>query len=359
MEEPTSSTAKFCACFGYSTHDFQRRQKPDESVYNNMDMNVSAFKKMLIKNDMDEYTNELLYYWYISKLNASKKTTSRIPTTIEANKKRDEYEKDLTESLLFLLSVNSDTNMSVTFQKSRNSLTKNNNDIIKCIIDSLILEYDKNNFNEVELSFEEAVVEIENRCDLQWIKDFVKEDVRNNPDIFQIEEVYFDFNFDFEEAFEISYNDQMIEAYANEHYTKREITIEFLKSKIEMIPKLSKNKAGAKRKNDQIGIIGTNLSYLKRIDTFIHDSEKLKDINSVKLTNKDYRFIHDCLVFFGLIEDYSVKENTTTTPEKYLYTTLKQYDSNLKAKTNINERIWEIFADNRKIDIINKLKNVI
>jgi len=103
MISSDETIAKFCTCFGYSKHDFERRQKPEESVYLEMGMNVTAFKKMLIKNDMEEYTNELLYYWYIQLLNAKHKTLSKIQTSSEVMKNRNEHEKDLTEMLIFLL----------------------------------------------------------------------------------------------------------------------------------------------------------------------------------------------------------------------------------------------------------------
>lgn len=328
MKSSEETITKFCACFGYSKHDFERRQKPEEPAYLEMGMNVAAFKKMLMKNDMEEYTNELLYYWYIQLLNARRKTITKIQTSSEVIKNRNEQEKDLTEMLIFLLTDRDDTDTSITFQRSRNSLTKTNEVILKSIVDCLLDEYDKNNFNEEELTFEEAEEEINNGCDKQWVKDYMKEIIKDNPSLFDFDlddYLYADF---FDEAFEICCDDQMIEIYAQEHCTKREITLEYLNYKLNNIKQKTKKKVGAKPKNEQIAIIGCNLSYLKRIDRFIGNSENLKDINLIKLTNKDYRFIHDCLVFWGLCEDYSKNETNTTTPEKYIYTILNQNTRN-------------------------------
>lgn len=353
MENIKDSTIKFCACFGYSAHDFDRRQKPDESVYIEQGMNVSDFKRMLIKNDMDEYTNELLFYWYITLMNSRKVTNDNTKNFEELRKSKKEYEKELTETLIFLLSDESNSNMSITFQKSRNSITKNNNELIRSVIDALISDYDKNNFNEIELTFEEATDEIDNLYDKEWIKNYMKEIIEANPSLFDFDLDDYKYGDFFDEAFEICYDDQMIELYANEHYSKREVTLEFLQYKIKEITKYSKKKVGAKPKNQQIAVIGTNLSYLIRINKFISNSVNIKEINSINLTNKDYRFIHDCLVFFNLIEDYSIKEYTTTTPEKYIYTTLNQSKLSPYIKNRSLSYMYEAV-----LPVINKINNL-
>lgn len=341
MISSDETITKFCTCFGYSKHDFERRQKPEESVYLEMGMNVSAFKKMLIKNDMEEYTNELLYYWYIQLLNAKHKTISKIQTSSEVMINRNEHEKDLTEMLIFLLTDGDEADISITFQRSRNSLTKANKAIVKSVIDCLLNEYDKNNFNEEELTFEEAEEEIKLEYDKEWIKGYMKDIVKDNPSLFSFDLDDYKYGDFFDEAFEICYDDQMVEIYANEHYKKHEITLEYLNYKLTDVKRKTKKKVGAKPKNEHIAVIGSNLSYLKRIDRFIENRENLTDINLVKLTNKDYRFIHDFLVFLNLIEDYSIKENTTTTPEKYIHTTLSQNKSLGMIKNRSSKYMYE------------------
>jgi len=57
-----------------------------------------------------------------------------------------------------------------------------------------------------------------------------------------------------------------------------------------------------------------------------------------------------------LIEDYSIKENTTTTPEKYIHTTLSQNKSlpiiKNRSSKYMNESIWQLM----KTVKINELK---
>ena len=85
---------------------------------------------------------------------------------------------------------------------------------------------------------------------------------------------------------------------------------------------VGKNKLGAKSKNTFIADYGWHLAWLKRIDKFLNQNEIL-DFVKFPFKNEDYRFIHDCLSFFGMIEDKS-KNSNNSTPEKYIRTLLKQ-----------------------------------
>ena len=269
--------AKFCACFGFSNHDIQRRKKPDETFYIEMGLNVQAFKKMLIKNDMEEYTDLLLFYWHMQIIYSTKSSKYKVHNPENVMRIRDFYEKDLTETLVFLLDDKAGKNTSITFQKSRNSTTKKNKDIIKNIISALISEYDKNNFNLEALTFEEAKEEIYYKYDREWIDNYLQEMVRLNPHIFAYEFDEYNSEYNFNEVFEHFNDDLMVESYANEHYIKRDITLEFLKNRLSEISLATKKRVGAKPKNNHIAVIGTDLSYLKRIDRFIESRENIKD----------------------------------------------------------------------------------
>lgn len=351
-----NTITKFCACFGYYKPDFVRKKKPDEKVYDLHGMNIAAFKKMLIKNDMDEYINELSFYWYVLKYNAKKAQKSESKEKVMTSTDLKEYEKDLTETLIHLLSNECGENTSITFQKSRNSLTKSNYNMLKAVTDGLINEYEKYNFNETELTFEEAEDEIKKQYDKYWLFKYVDEMLKNNPDLLDFDYEEYNSISDFEMGYEICFNDQMVEIYALEHYTKRDITLDFLKSNFDVITKSYKKKVGAKPKNYISVNVATSLSYLKRVDRFIQNKDNIRDINLIKLTNRDYRFIHDCLVFFELIEDYSLKELTTTTPEKYIRTTLNQMKQNVWNKTHTANRIFSQVQTQMMNENINSLK---
>lgn len=341
MISSDETIAKFCACFGFFITESQKKQKPDETIYSEMGLNVPAFKKMLIKNDMEEYTELLLLYWHMQTIYSTKLSKPNIQTIDSAMRISSEYSKDLTETLIFLLDEKAGKNTSITFQKSRNSITIRNKQTFETITSALLNEFKNRNLNSEELTFEEAEDEIYYRYDKEWIIDNLKELISLNPHLLP-----YDFNnniseFNFEEIFDIFYDDQMVERYASEHNTKRDITLEFLKKRLDEITPATKKKVGAKPKNNHIAVIARRLSYLKRIDRFIENKNAI-DIDAIKITNKDYRFIHDFLVFLNLIEDYSIKENTTTTPEKYIYTLLKQTTPDVLKSSHVKSRILEI-----------------
>ena len=345
------SCTKFCVCTGYKQNDFISMERPDESEYNELGMNINAFKKMLIKYDMEDYTEELIFYWY--KILKSNDKEQQLKVQLYKQKKEIyfDFQKELTETLIFLLDEDAGTNLSISFQKSRNSITKYNSVVINNIINSLKKDYDKHNFNEEELTYDEAEAEIRNNSDNEWVYDYIKRIITYNPEIYPFEDNESIENFDYFNAIQFFLDENMIKLYANEHYTKREVTLDLLKANNTKIFK-NKKKVGAKTKNELILIIGTNLSFLKRIDKYLISVENLMNIESIKLTNNDCRFIHDCLVFFNLIEDYSNKTHTKTTPEKYIYTTLNQHFSKMSVRAR-NEEMFKL-----KINYIDRIKKI-
>ena len=83
----------------------------------------------------------------------------------------------------------------------------------------------------------------------------------------------------------------------------------------------------------------TKIINCRKIDKFLSSSSQIIDIDEIPLTNKDCLFIHDCLAFFGLIEDYSKNKLNTTTPEKYIRTLLRQSPQPFDLVVNKNYRI--------------------
>jgi hypothetical protein len=333
MVTQEDTSIKFRACFGLYKNNIPQF---DTSTYSEAGMNISDFRKMLIKNDMEEYENELISFWYAEIQNKQK-----IESFLNKNVNRDDVrqlEIDLTETLIFLLSNTSGDNISITFQKSRNSKTTGNTAMIDCVIQSLLTEYEKHDFNLTEMEYDEAEDELKGWCDTDWIENYILEDRKENPRKYHIRCEQDIYHFDSFETFHDCLDDIMIEKYARDHCSYKEITLDFLIENLGLLKKNSKKKVGAKPKNIRLLYVATNLSYLKRIDRFILNTDGVKNINQLKLSNKDYRFIHDCLVFFGLCEDYSKNEINSTTPEKYICTTLNQKNNSLVNRNEHNGR---------------------
>lgn len=304
------TNSKFVLCFLIPDKNLTEVIQ-DESIYIDNKINVEAFKKFMIKNDMEEYTNLLLSRLFIRRLTAKRRIQKQTRNTEEALK----YKKDLIEALIFLFSKEEIEISSVSLQRSRESYRIQNKSINKTITEALIENFKKNEFNEVNLTNEEAEQEIRWNCDREWINNWKTEFIsyQSLADLEFVDLTDID-NF---------ICDEMIEQYASEHYTKREIDLELLEQVLESITPRNKLKPGAKSKNTILAIECKQLSNLKRLDKFLNQNE-ITDFNEFPLKSVDCRFIHDCLAFFELIEDYSNKTNTTTTPEKYIRTLLRQ-----------------------------------
>ena len=313
-----NSITKFCTCFGYSESSFQTKQIPNETALIEFGMNVPGFRKILIKNDMEEYELPLIKYWYFLNLNIMKRKSRKpqIEEQLKSTADQLKNEMDLNEALFFLLSNNTKKDTSIILQQSTTSHTIKNNDIVDALTTSLVELYISAGFNHDKLTYEEAEEEIYEDCDREWVRDWI---IENNT-MMSFSEDYFDCN-----SIEEYVCERMIEQYASIHTTCRDVDLQFVSNRLAVLKNRTKKKPGAKPKNIEAGIIGVNLSYLKRIDKLINNTGGFTDIEQIKLTNKDYRFIHDCLVFFGMIDDYSKNEINFTTPEKYMNTILRQH----------------------------------
>jgi hypothetical protein len=363
MLSDLSLEQQYCLCFIYLPNP------PDKNINHiirSLQFDKENFRRLLIKTELEPYT-ELLWKFglkevYIKhfnqfqKLNLNSKNTDfikdlsmsfsdyldhvikyqpecvtynedgtkNIDTT--SNTLRQE-ELELTELLIFLLEEK-EKGICLNFKsatKNKNINTKNSF-ITTAITNKLIEEYDNRNLNEVNLSYDEAEWELLNVIDLQWIRSYIERfegvvqtDIDNDIYYFEVYDAAINIH-DIENYIDA----EMIEKYAEEHYTKAEITLEFLKDRGVELKSKVKKKAGAKAKNDNIASISERMSYLIRLERFMNQNE-YKDISKFPISNKDCRLIHDYLVFFNLMPDQRKKCNTTTTPENYIKALIKNY----------------------------------
>lgn len=244
-------------------------------------------------------------------------------------KKNEELE--LTESLYFLLSEQS-KGISLNF-KSQITTSKFNSSsdfMVSAIINALIAEYAKKNYNEVNLNYEEAEWELLSLIDLDWIRKYiVRFEGVTQAEI--DEDIYF---FDSYEAYinirdiEEYIDSDMINEYADDHYKKADVTLEFITDRYKELKAKHKPKVGAKAKNDNIASLSERISYLIRLKRFLEQSEH-DDISKFPISNKDCRLIHEYLVFWRLLESKSTSNNTTT-PDNYIKALIKNYRQHRK-----------------------------
>lgn len=295
---------KFTECFGIS-RDFILKENITESDFAAKGIDIDAFNRFLIKYDMDQYSFYLLYYFTesISQNNNYDLQELLIDHEMD-NEQKKQYEIDLTKALLFLFSDKSTANTSITISKSINNITIKNEKIIKDVANQLYIEFKKHDFHKVPLTYQEAKSEMLSKEEFK--NSVYVERNYGSPDEPDIHEV------EFEEA---------IDDYAENSMKEVEITVEFLNNKLKNLTKKGKKK-GARIKNSRLAGLCEDLSFLKRIDKYLSQTET-EYICDFPLTNDDCRFIYACLVLFNIIEDNS-KFRSKTLPENYIRTILKQ-----------------------------------
>jgi len=308
---------KFLTCFDLFEEHLNR---VSESYYSERGIDVKAFKEMLNNYHMTEYADLLLSTIW------SQEHFEKYANSLDEQIIRDsEHLKSLTETLHFILSNDTGKNVSLTIYKSRNKKLVSNKDVVDTIIKSLFDDFKRKQFNLTNLTVEEAEQEI----DKEWIDQWINEQSYNSS-----------IDNDFVDIMLIKDNAKMIKSYADSHYRAREVNLEFLSANYQKFT--CPRRPGAKAKNIYKSITYKHLSYLKRIDKFLTQHE-IKDIEEFPISNKDCRFIHDCMVLFNLIDDKTVNKINDTKPENYIRTILneksfKSHNSLVdKPRVNIND----------------------
>lgn len=295
---------KFECCF--EIHKELIHCNPDhKSFYLDKGIDVNAFEKLMIKNDMDQYTYILLAYFseYIFRIIDADNV--KIQNIKEKEKKeRENYDFELTKSLQFLLSTNNGKQTSISFQKTINSFSTSEPLIVNSIINHLIHEYNNNGFNKFYVDF---------------IDDFelsIPDNLYSKNERVEIDGCiktrYEQYIYEFLNPIT---NYETLSAETLNYY------MDFLKFKLDVFMR-KRSKRGAKIKNNLLFMLCENFSYLVRIESYLNQSI-FHYVDEIKLTNKQCRLIHDCLVFFKILED---KSNTLTKklPENYIRNLLKQ-----------------------------------
>ncbi|GEM_PF-4823282 len=308
MEEKEIIMNLFDACFDYSVLNVN-----ENNLYIDEKYPYDDFRDILIKSDCKKYS--ALMYIYC-RLFAEKEKQSESTTTIKNLESEIESEIQLIKLLLPFFG-NSLPDVSI----KKGGVIKNT-DIIRTIGDLLQKEYYQKGFGYKSLPIEKAKKEIENRIDAKWIDNYMlKKDLGT---WIQYED--------------ISPESMMLEEYAKEHLIKIDINESYLISRLselEQIKKSTKERASSLEKSAEIWRFAEKISYILTFDEF-KSQKKCLDIEDFKITDKIRKTIHDCLAFFGLIEnkvEIKIKNSTaTTTPQKYIYQRLDYYRKSIKDK---------------------------
>ena len=307
---------KFCECF---TVDYNHinNETIRESYYIDNSIDISHIRKILIKNDLEEYTFLLLSFIFTYHFSSmAKEYTTQNEKSKEDLSNKENHEIELTRLLIFLLSHNFGNLTSISFKRVRNSITISNNDIIENVIKNTIEEFKKNNYHVLKLTYYEAKLEM--LADPVWRNQvYIYKNIGTQK---QPELVEYDYT-------------MSIERYANTHFKTIDINLDSLIHKYESLKKPAKR--GAKTKNSEIAFLANKLLFLKRIDKYLKDIET-ESIREMPLTNQECRYIHDCLLYFNFIENKNINSSKTL-PQNFIKSILKEFKPDWFESSILNE----------------------
>lgn len=362
---------------------FERIKHGFEDIEADFNSKIDEFSKLLIKTDLEEYTefllaNELLHIYWRSPMNAEDSAYLRNSDEIELSK------------ILHYSLSNENQDLTVLIKRGQfkdDNFKTDNKFITSTIIEGLKAKYRSYGYNERHLTIEETKNKFLNFSNDDALKGYIidwyvaREHIDKlktrveNPIVTKARELFYraesdpfdntKSQYEFQKEWdeynvlmkiekklieqtidtEVIYNrvekgllDLQNEEYADifeliEHYqgsfiVKEEITLEWLENRMKYLGIIKAKKAGAKPKNDLLASKAEHFSYLIRLRRFINQNE-YTDIEKFPISNADCRLIYECFVFFGYLEDQVGKYNSTK-PENYIRSLIDNYRSNRK-----------------------------
>lgn len=295
---------------------------------------MDGFVRLLLKTDLEVYA-ELLYRYVLSH------------NIKDAAVISDDESIQLTTALNFLFSNDfDDVELNIkSVKKKSSSLVLKGENISKCLLASLISNYEEIGLNLEPLTYAEAkqIVskyssvnfnkeDCDDSIDIEWLSKYEYE----SPEVKRMDKMLIsiglvrvptvpteDYNY---------YSTEMVERYASEHKIKREVTKELISRRLAEL----EAKPGAKPKNDGLSQFVEKVSYLMRMNRFLKQDD-IVDIEQFPIRNQDCCLIHDLLVFFDLIDDQRSREHTSTTPEAYIKSLIRNYRKSRKPEIQRRE----------------------
>lgn len=304
MDVSDIAIRKFSECFSVDVNHINTDINLDSFIIN-QEIDILELRKLLIKNDLEEYVSLLMSYvysLYFSSLALENSMKFEKNTENASNKKN--HEKELTKLLIFLFSSNFGKLTSISFKKPRNSITISNQVLIETVVASAIDEFKENNYHVLKLTYQEAKAEML-QSDIWKNHVYIYENLGTyeQPDLIKQE------------------NTLSIERYADTHFKTIQIELDSLIQKYESmnIP----TTRGAKTKNSDIAFLANKLLFLKRIDKYL-SNKNIVEISQMPLTNQECRFIHDFLVCFNLVENKNTSSSKTL-PQNFIKSIFKAF----------------------------------
>lgn len=314
---------KFAACTSFSPEILQEIVSTDGYKKYRQKFKIEDFRKKLIPHKMGEFA-EPLYNFMLIECKKNDKNQASIEKNKIITREHLEFQEEIVLSLIGLLSGGK-----LYFDKiyipKKDSIEIKNPKLIKLLTESVFKslkrEIRRLGLNQYPLSREKAKEAINNKSDLNWIKEWM-------VSIGYLDTDYQSFTLDKFDAYCEKRNisdrfgakkdllENLIEEFAYDHSTEAPLDIPELNTILLKIRK-EKSKRGPKETTSNLKYLAFTLSSLKRLNAYLKDP-KIESMNEIAIENEDLRFVHDVMAFFNMIVDHSGSSKTTQSLEPFI-----------------------------------------
>lgn len=313
MNQNKLTDEKFQACTSYSLDNLKKIVYRHTYLKYLKKFKIEDFRNRLKEHGMKDYT-EHLYYYMILVSQKFEKFTKQFDKSLTISKQQLKFQKELVLVLKELLTGGKLESTLINIAKTQKIRNERLVNILhSSALSSLSEAIREEGLNVYPLKKEEAIDAINSQADLQWMKNWMESMGYIYPDYknFTLDRFddYFsklDFSSILPELKEKLRN-ELISEYAYDHSTEADLDVKELDRILTRIEEV-KSKRGPKESRINVKYVAHTLSALIRIERYLH-SPGIGSIQKIGVTNPDCRFIHDVLVFFGLMIDYRTAKN--------------------------------------------------
>jgi len=312
---------KFMACTSYST-DILRELLAHGSLKSFMQKyDKKKFRDALIPHQMELFAEPLYLFMILQKKQLDHHKKNRVRY---AGKQRQRLERN-EEIVSILKELLTGGQLKIGITNISKPYIIHNMELKRALtssaIDALSDDIERLGLNQFPLPYEKAVLAINNHTDTEWLKDWMESNkfICPNYQSFTLK--------DFDHLFEkLGMSDivgaknkmkqNLIEEYAYDHpeiVLLDKLGVDRILGKIKEV----KSRRGRKQETEDIKFIAFILGTLVCLDRFL-DDPKINRIEKIDIENKDCRFIHDVMAFFGMIVDRSKTPKNLLNLEKII-----------------------------------------
>ena len=326
----------------------QLKEFASSSGYNGhrADCKLTEFRNCLNGYKMDGYI-EPLYYFMILGKKRNEDYLKRNLESLSNTKDQLDYKENLVNLLKILLSGSAIKAIRIKCKESLNlsPIEVSRFEDIKIIADAAIDpiwgKIEQLGLNSFLMTRKEAVAEINNHTDVEWTKRWMEEMGYMDPEyasftLGQFEDYYKALHWkQFDPKYHETLRGDFIELYIAEHPIELPLN---LKTVERILQSIKQEKSIPGRKEDTYFLKSTTylLGVLKHAEQYLKH-ETVASILDIPVSSDDHFFIHDVLVFFGLLNTYRDKPENERILKKRIRKIIHDYND-LNGLRDIDEK---------------------